>query len=228
MEIAEQIFSFIFLLGFFYITFDLIWGLIRFLLRITLGVNSEDRVTYHLFKIFSYFVLVTLTAVITLKYELFLFYALGFLVLYFYITSRMQKNKLKAAIKMDQRMLKRVRFNSIYLLGSLVFFVLSVNIPALVENQLTDWFYNMIVKVKDIGLFRFVIGFFAIIFLVNVLYRGFQATRLLIQQLLGMEPKASNAYESSFGKEGRELEEEKQGEYIDYEEVEGNNSREGR
>lgn len=185
---------FVFYLGVIYITVDILWNLFLFGLRIVLGINYRDRALYYVLKGVSLYILVSLTAITTNKYvsgsqsELaYLGYPLiGFFVLYFYITSSMQKSRLRAQIKMDTSAMRRMRYNGIFLFAALAFYMLSLYRPEINQTQLTDWLFATIDDIYDLWLFRIILGFLAIIFLVNMLIRGFLMTRLLIFSIFGI------------------------------------------
>lgn len=186
--------KFIFYLGVIYITIDILWNLFVFGLRVLLGINYQDQVLYFVLKGLSLYILVALTAVTTNRYLAgtddqiaYLGYPLvGFFVLYFYVTSSMQKSRMKAQIKMDMQAMRRMRYNGIFLFAALAFYIISLYRPEINETRFNEWLFATIEDIYDLLLFRLIIGFLAIIFLINMLVRGFLMTRLLIFSIFGI------------------------------------------
>lgn len=186
--------KFIFYLGVIYITIDILWNLFVFGLRVLLGINYQDRVIYFVLKGVSLYILVALTAVTTNRYLAgtddqiaYLGYPLvGFFVLYFYVTSSMQKSRMKAQIKMDMQAMRRMKYNGIFLFAALAFYIISLYRPEINETRFNAWLFATIEDIYDLLLFRLIIGFLAILFLINMLVRGFLMTRLLIFSIFGI------------------------------------------
>src|SRR5687767_14845103 len=159
-----------------------------------LGIDRHERTPHYIFKAFGYFLLVSLTAVTTNNeiaererdFGTLAFILIALLGLYFYITSNMQKSRLRAAISMDYLAVKRMRYNSIFLILSLAFFVACIAWPQLAANDLSEFIFHAIEKIYDLFIFRVIIGFLAVIFIVNMLWQGIGATRMLVNNLLGI------------------------------------------
>lgn len=195
--------KFVFYLGVIYILFDLLWTLFVWGLKNLLGIDRSEGVLYYVTKGLSLYLLVALTAVNTMNYQQIpdmlpwqksVFAVIGLVVLYFYITSMMQKSRLKAKIQMDVATIRKMRYDGIFLLGALVFYLISLYIPHLNETSLTGWLFGLIEQVYDWFLVRVVVGFFAIIFLLNILVRSVLATRMLLFSIFGMPTQPESRY----------------------------------
>ena len=199
---------FIFYLGVIYITFDLLWKLFLWLIKMFFGITSKDSAFYHLFKALSYYLLVSLTAATTLRYmagteemvKQFFFTFVGLIVLYFYITSNMQKSRLRAAIRSDVIAIRRMRFNSLYLLFSVSFYIFCLYFPRTVETLVLDWLFSTVERIFNYLLFRWIIGFMASLFLINMLYRGLLTTKVLIMSIFGIREKSTSSYRDMYGR----------------------------
>ena len=221
--------KFIFYLGVIYITVDILWNLFVFGLRVLVGLNYQDRVIYFVLKGLSLYILVALTAVTTNRYLAgtdsriaYLGYPLiGFFVLYFYVTSSMQKSRMKAQIKMDMQAMRRMRYNGIYLFAALAFYLISLYRPEINETQFTAWLFGTVSDIYDLLLFRLIIGFLAIIFLINMLVKGFLMTRLLIFSIFGIpQNPRSNFAKRLLEEQQKSKEQEANVEDVEYEMVE--------
>lgn len=196
---------FIFDLGVIYIIFDLIWKVFLFLVRITLGIDDHHSTPHFLFKGFGYYLLVSLTASTATRYMetamsmggVILYSVIGLMVLYFYITSRMQRMKRRARVRMDTMAVKRMRYNSLFLFLSLLLYVVCMYYPVLTRNMITDWLFASIEDVYEVMLFRWIIGFFAAIFLINILIKSVLTTQYLVFALIGRPLGMSNSTQAT-------------------------------
>lgn len=221
--------KFIFYLGVIYITVDILWNLFVFGLRILLGIDYQDRVIYFVLKGLSLYILVALTAVTTNRYLVgidsriayFGYPLIGFFVLYFYVTSSMQKSRMKAQIKMDMQAMRRMQYNGIFLFAALAFYLISLYRPEINETRFTEWLFATIDDIYDLWLFRIIIGFLAIIFLVNMLVKGFLMTRLLIFSIFGIPQNPRSNFAKRLLEEQRKAkEQEVEVEDVEYEVIE--------
>lgn len=223
--------KFIFTLGFIYITFDVLWNIFLWGIKTIFGLDKREGWLYFILKGLSLYLLVALTSITTQnhlsvansKLSFFAYPAIGLIVLYFYITSSMQKSRLRARIKMDVTAIKKMRFDGWFLFSALVLFSLSLFFPELKDTQLTRWVFNTIEDIYDILLFRWIIGLLAFFFLVNILIKGILATRMLLFSIFGWEPQEGGRLTDRLMQEKRQsTPAENQEGYTDYEIVEDN------
>ena len=224
--------QFVFELAFIFIAFDLLWNIFMFLLRMAFGIHrDQNAVVYYIFKGISLYLLVSLTALVTFHHvemysdevNQFTYSLIGFLVLYLYITSSMHKSRLKAELKMDERAMRRMRFNGFFLTSALAYYVvgilLSFNHQAtltnwILNNKITSWIFSTIARLYNLLLVRWVIGLLAIFFLVNMLIRAFLSTRMIIFSFFGIPDTARDRLKQ------RIQSAQEKSTYTDYEEVE--------
>lgn len=218
---------FVFFLGVIYITFDGLWNLFLWASKQIFGLDKKEGWVYYISKGLSLYVLVTLTALTTLsnleltnsQFSNFLYPAIGLIVLYFYVTSSMQRSRMKAKINMDTQTIKRMRYDGIFLFGALVLFSLSLFFEQLRDTQLTNWFFDTIASIYDVLLFRIIIGFLAFFFLVNILIKSIFATRTLIFSLFGWEGAETGSFTDRLINEQQQKTTREDG-YADYEIIE--------
>lgn len=202
---------FIFFLGVIYITFDIIWQLFVWLLGMIFTIDKREGWVYFGFKGLSLYLLVALTAITTQNhlanattdYKEFAFPAIGLIVLYFYVTATMQKSKLKARIQMDTRTMRRMRFDGFFLFASLALYVLMLYFPRLMETDLADGVFDTIDSIYSMLLFRWIIGFMAFFFLLNVLFRSYLATRTAVLGLFGNRQESQASFTERIMEERR-------------------------
>jgi hypothetical protein len=185
------IFRFIFYLGVIYITFDALWKLFLYLVKSIFGITDRNRTAYFLFLFLYLFLLVTLTALTTHNYmeehirkiSYLSFPIISLIVLYFYITSNMQKVRFRAKNTMDSLTIKRMKYNSVFLVLALSYFMVCIAFPNINENDFTIWVYGLIGDIYAVKLFKWIIGFFAFFFLINIFYRGIVVSSLIYRQI---------------------------------------------
>lgn len=193
---------FVFTLGVIYITFDGLWNLFLWLVKQLFGLDKQEGWVYYLSKGISLYLLVTLTAITTLQYEVlansqlshFLYPAIGLIVLYFYLTAAMQRRKMKATISMDTQTLKRQRYDGLFLFAGLILYSLSLFFEQLSDTDLTNWFFSTISQIYDVFIFRLVIGLLAFFFLINILIKSIFATRTLLFSLFGWKDSERDTF----------------------------------
>lgn len=224
-----NVLRFVFFLGVIYITFDALWNLFLWVLKYFFGLDKQEGWVYYISKGLSLYILVTLTAITTTQnlkladsqLSKFLYPAIGLIVLYFYITSSMQRSKMKAKIKMDTQAIKRMRYDGIFLFSSLVLYSLALFFPELHDTQITNWFFEAIASIYQILLFKVIIGFLALFFLVNILIKSIFATRTLIYSLFGWEGAEEDSFTDRLINEQRQQRSSSEEEgFTDYEIVE--------
>ncbi len=223
-----NVLRFVFFLGVIYITFDALWNLFLWVLKYFFGIDKREGWVYYISKGLSLYILVTLTAITTTQnlqladsqLSKFLYPAIGLIVLYFYITSSMQRSKMKAKIKMDTQAIKRMRYDGIFLFSALVLYSLALFFPELHDTQITNWFFDAIASIYQVLLFKVIIGFLALFFLVNILIKSLFATRTLIFSLFGWEGAEDDSFTDRLINEQRQQQSKREEEYTDYEIVE--------
>lgn len=224
-----NVLRFVFFLGVIYITFDALWNLFLWVLKYFFGLDKQEGWVYYISKGLSLYILVTLTAITTTQnlkladsqLSKFLYPAIGLIVLYFYITSSMQRSKMKAKIKMDTQAIKRMRYDGVFLFSSLVLYSLALFFPELHDTQITNWFFEAIASIYQILLFKVIIGFLALFFLVNILIKSIFATRTLIYSLFGWEGAEEDSFTDRLINEQRQQRSSSEEEgFTDYEIVE--------
>ena len=229
--------GFVFELAFVFVTFDILWSLILFLLKGLLGIDrSQNSFAYYVLKISSLYILTSLTVLITFRhleihtgpFNRITYPFLAFVVLILYMASGMQRSRLKARLTLDQKSMRRLRFNGLFLFSVMVYFFIALYFALareplfnswILENRIVSWFVETTGKVYQIPLLRWVIGFLALILLVRIVLRGLLSLRLLSYGYLGIPDQVRDRFTSDFNRNGKHAEEEEIP-YSEYEELE--------
>lgn len=103
-------------------------------------------------------------------------------------------------VRSDVRAIKRMRYNSLYIFFSIALYITCLYFPRILETLVLDGLFMAIERIFQYLLFRFIIGFMASIFLINMLYRGFVMTRYLIMNIFGIKQKSTSSYRDMYGR----------------------------
>ncbi len=229
--------GFVFELAFVFVTFDILWSLILVLLKGLLGIDrSQNSFAYYALKISSLYILTSLTVLITFRhleihtgpFNRITYPFLAFVVLILYMASGMQRSRLRARLTFDQKSMRRLRFNGLFLFSVMLYFFVALYFALareplfnswILENRIVNWFVQVTGNVYQITLLRWVIGFLALILLVRIVLRGLLSLRLLSYGYFGIPDHARDRFTRDFNVNGEQAEEEEIG-YTEYEELE--------
>ncbi len=229
--------GFVFELAFVFVTFDILWSLILVLLKGLLGIDrSQNSFAYYALKISSLYILTSLTVLITFRhleihtgpFNRITYPFLAFVVLIFYMASGMQRSRLRARLTFDQKSMRRLRFNGLFLFSVMVYFFVALYFALareplfnswILENRIVNWFVQVTGNVYQITLLRWVIGFLALILLVRIVLRGLLSLRLLSYGYFGIPDHARDRFTRDLNVNGEPAEGEKIP-YTEYEELE--------
>lgn len=179
-------------IGFALISIDVIWILILEVLRTSLGISPNSKRFNFPLKGLILFIYSSLIAIITYNYisqiTIFL-YDLGycitaFLSLYFYVLSKMHRNKIRAAGKMDMRLIKRLRYDSYFLLASVLFLAFAIAFPNLTKTYLASLVIEFLYWIDNFLLIRVIFGCIGMLAMVQIMIKGGYMTINFIRHFL--------------------------------------------
>lgn len=181
-----EILKFIFVLGINFSIFGFIWGIIMFLLRNFQNPDQQksESLTYVL-RIVKYFLLVSVTANYIVVYENDLAgtevstfnIVLGSIVMALYLLGKLQNRAMMSQMSnnpMFARLMPKIdpKVERFLLAGSLVYFVICMWYPTMVDNGLINWFTNAIIGIYETPVIGWTFSVIAFFFLINILMRG--------------------------------------------------------
>jgi hypothetical protein len=178
---------FVFRLGIAFSIFVFIWGIIMILVNLLRGFSSEARqIQQYVFRIIHNFLLVSVVANFIVSGKDATGQAaeistanmvIGILVLALYLFGKLRKQTMMSQLAKNQlyaRMIPPVDLKlEIYLMvGSMVFFAICLFYPALVSNDVVNWFNDSIVSIYDTAILGWIFKIVAFFFLVNIILRA--------------------------------------------------------
>jgi hypothetical protein len=241
-----SIFNFIYLLGLNFVIFGFIWGVFKLLFTFLTGSNKPNIELDYLIRIAKYVTLVAVTAnfVHRLDSETVLIHSMttkiviSSLVLGLYLLGKLQKRAMFSQFSaIGGNLFKRLatsfdpKVERFLILGSILFFIACLILPAITNNFLINWFTDSIINLSDVFFFGFIFKVIAFFFIVNMFIR---ASKIIGNLLSGKslsesieKPKKQNPFGgsafNSFGKQNRQTEqhgsESIEPEFTEYEDV---------
>ncbi|WP_027421186.1 hypothetical protein [Crocinitomix catalasitica] len=200
-----EILNFIFLLGINFSIFGFIWGVIILGTKLLRGPVREKRQTQdYIIRIVKYFLLVSVTAnfvVVNKGSDLdgnvaVSHMVIGTIVLALYLLGKLQNRAMMSQLAQNPMLARFTnqidpKVERFLLLGSVVYFVICLMVPAMVDNFIVNWFSGAILSIYNaviIGWIFKIIGFF---FLVNILLRASNVIgNILTGQPINSRPKS--------------------------------------
>ncbi len=209
-----EIFEYIFYLGVINIVFTSGWKILATLLSSLLndiGINKD--VSFLFFKTAGYYILVSLSALVTVSkmeatYPLaaMAYAIIGTFVIYATIASNLERNRLRAVLNYERKRIRVMRFDGYLLMACIILFIVTLIKPVIADLPPHQWLLSTINSIYHAPLIKYIIGFFAFFYMLNIIFRGIKASDEVFALLFNR--KKSNQQRSG-GDEG----------YTDYEEV---------
>lgn len=230
-----NVLRFIFGLGIAFSIFSFIWGFIMLLINSIRGnAGRAKQVQDYALRIIKYFLLVSVTANYIFKYQAgddqtlsWAYMLLGTMVMVFYLMGKLQKRMLFSQLSKHPVLARfTVTIDPLVerylLIGSVVYFIICLQLPDMVNNGVVNWFTTSIAAIYDAPIIGWIFSVIAFFFLVNILFRGANVIGSLVtgQPLnrpsvggFGQFQQGSNPFEQF-----REKQREEEG-FVDYEDV---------
>ena len=215
-----EILSYIFFLGIIYIVFSIIWFFIALLPKNALGNkenNLQNTILNYTIKAIQFYFLASLTvikAIDFIKKENIdpkqgpLYIIVGGIVLYLYLAGKIERSKMMFQLRSNigggnsQNTAKYAP----HLVGlTLIFYAIAFNYPILIDNYINQWFLESINDFYDTVIIGWIIGCIGFFFLVNMIFKGINATGFLFQTIVALitgKPAPKRKTKNPFGKFG--------------------------
>lgn len=175
-----EIFEYIFYIGVINIVFSAGWKLLATVLSSLLsdlGINKDS--SFLAFKTIGYYVLVSLAALVTVQhmeatYQLAaMAYAItGTFVIYATIASNLERNRWRAVMNFERKRIRVMRYDGYLLMACIVLFIVTLLQPAIADLPPLHWLLHTIDRIFNAPVLKWVIGFFAFFYMLNILFRG--------------------------------------------------------
>jgi hypothetical protein len=195
-----NIFQFIFYLGIINIVFSYIWKWVFvFPSALLFTLLKIDKCIY-IVKAFGSYLLVSLTAMLTLSalqdnpniLTIILFSFIGVFVLYMGYANNYCEVQEQAAREYNYELMRSFQYEGIFMIGAIVLYIVTLFVPIIAVNSLTIWLFNIIdwaYNLKGIG---WLIGIGGALFLLSIIWQGILISGIFIGSLIGKirrEPK---------------------------------------
>ena len=179
-----EIFEYIFYLGVINIVFSAGWKLLATVISSLLndiGINKDS--SFLVFKTLGYYILVSMAALVTVShmeqtYSLAaMAYAItGTFVIYATIASNLERNRWRAVMNFERKRIRVMRFDGYLLMASIVLFIVTLLKPEIANIPPHTWILSTIDKIFNTFLLKYIIGFFAFFYMINIIFRGIKAS----------------------------------------------------
>ena len=175
-----EIFEYIFYIGVINIVFSSGWKLlatvISYLLK-DIGINKDA--TFLVFKTVGYYILVSLIALVTVshmeatyKMAAMAYAIVGTFVIYATIASNLDRNRWRAVMNYERKRVQVMRYDGYLLMACIVLFIITLLQPGIAQLQPLLWLLHTIDTIFQTPLLKWVIGFFAFIYMLSIIFRG--------------------------------------------------------
>lgn len=192
-----NIFQFLFYLGIINIIFGFVWKWVFALPAAFLFALLNFDYGMRAVKIFGSYLLVSLTALLTLAALgnnpsglALIFYPLfGAFVLFMAYASNNYEARKEANATMDWQMMQTLEKNSgfeaILMFGVVILFVVTLFIPSIAINELNEWLFRVIDWISNLPIIGWLIGIGGVFFLLNIIFHGLLAMGFITASIIG-------------------------------------------
>lgn len=214
-----HILEFIFYIGVITIVFTSGWKIITTIITSLLkDIGLDKDASFLIFKTVGYYILVSIVALKThlvmedsTSIGAALFAILGTFIIYATIASNLEKNRFRAVMNFERKRIRVMKFDGYLLMACIVLFIATLIKPVLADFQFHHWVLHAIDSIYQTPVIKWVIGFFAFFYMMNIIFRGIKATDEVIGILFNRKPKEKN-YTSDASSYDKDF-------YTEYEEV---------
>lgn len=211
-------FEFIFYLGVIVIIFTTVWKFIASIFTNLLQAAGIDKdFTFLVFKTASYYILVTITALKTVErmeggynFTSILYALIGTFVIYATIAGNLERNRWRAVLNYERKRIRVMRYDGYLLMACIVLFIATLIRPEVSDFAAQRWILQTIGKIYNIPVLKFIIGFFAFFYMLNMIISGVKATDQVLEVILNRKESSPHRNRTTSGDASV---------YTDYEEV---------
>lgn len=212
-----EIFEFIFYLGVVNIIFSAVWKILATIFSSILkDIGIDKDVTFFAFKAAGYYILVSITALITAAHmhgtytlAAVAYAVTGTFVIYATIASNLERNRWRAVMNFERKRIRVMRYDGYLLMACIILFISTLIKPEISDFRFQEWALASIDKIYNAPVLKYIIGFFAFFYMLNIIFRGIKASDEVLAVLFNRKRKKSNTQGSQDEATG----------FTDYEEV---------
>jgi uncharacterized membrane protein YhaH (DUF805 family) len=173
-----EFFQYISNLGIIVFTLHFLWDwIIVFPATILFMFLKLDKLGFFL-RIAGFYLMVSLFVILTsgaiqgspALWSKLLYSAVGFFVLYLTVGGSMYSKEKEARMYGNYELLRLLRYDGLFLIGSMLFFVFALFVPQITFNPTTLWLIHIIDWAKSLPIIGFLLGIFGALVLLNTLF----------------------------------------------------------
>lgn len=223
---------YVFYMGVIQIVFSTFWKFIATLLSGLLesfGINKDF--SFLLFKSLGYYILVSVSALVTWDMMVqggpvtaALVAAFGVFIMYSIIAGNLERNRWRAVMNFERKRIQVMRFDGYLLIGSILLFLVTLGLPEIARNPVNEGIRTFIDQVYKLPVIGWIVGLGAFFYMLHITYKGLKATDYVMQLLFRTEGNRRTSNGSFDGRSDQNSLPEDE-EYIDYVEIRENDRR---
>ncbi|MBK8682063.1 MAG: hypothetical protein IPN31_09200 [Bacteroidetes bacterium] len=139
-----------------------------------------------------------------------LYAIIGTFVIYATIAGNLERNRWRAVLNYERKRIQVMRYDGYLLMACIVLFIATLIQPEISNFSVQQWILQTIGKIYNTPVLKFIIGFFAFFYMINMIISGIKATDQVLDILLNR--KKSSAFNDGNTRAGETT-------YTDYEVV---------
>ncbi|MBC8045572.1 MAG: hypothetical protein H7Y00_02120 [Fimbriimonadaceae bacterium] len=192
-----KIFEFIFYLGVITIIFTTFWKVITTVITSLLKDLGIDKDTSFLFfKTVGYYILVSIAALKTVSqienaytFTAVIYAILGTFIIYATIASNLERNRWRAVMNYERKRIQVMRYDGYLLMACIVLFIITLIKPAIADFGFHNRILLGIDTIYQTPVLKWVIGFFAFFYMLNIIFRGIKASDEVLNMIFNRKKK---------------------------------------
>lgn len=222
--------EYIFYLGIISAVFRFLWAFFIGLLVILKGSTRKGIFEAYLLKLIKYFLLVSLIGKFSLKFSQgentavsLSYIILGGVIIFMYMVGKNEKKQTLLSIQRQfGQMFSNIsnsynaRLEWLIIGLSMAYFVMSIIMPQILANPVTNWFEKTITDIYTTPVIGWIFKLIGLFFLIRILLKGFNAIRILVT---GREYPDMKSDASFMFSQFNQKEDKKEEAFDDYEDV---------
>ncbi len=100
----------------------------------------------------------------------------GTFVIYATIASNLERNRWRAVMNYERKRIRVMRFDGYLLMACIVLFIVTLLKPEIANIPPHTWILTTIDKIFNTSILKYIIGFFAFFYMLNIIFRGIKAS----------------------------------------------------
>ncbi|MBU1044617.1 MAG: hypothetical protein KJ915_09520 [Candidatus Omnitrophica bacterium] len=185
-----SILQFIFYLGVINIVFNFVWKWIVVLPFSLLFAVLKIKNGIYLFKAIGSYLFVSLVVILTLLItqdaNLFLVIVIpliGAFILYMSSASTSYELRKQAYMHCDIELMRALRYDSLFIIGSLILFFVAIFFPIIIYNPVTVYLFSVVDWVYNFPVIGWIVAIGGVFFLLGIIWQGFIMSAFFIEAL---------------------------------------------